>query len=128
MLTISSRSKASKGSAETRDGTKMLDNSMTIPSASTLKELEQEEEIVETVCFCIKTKKIVKKQLQGVDISCRPSTAMGVRVREPFAFCCQEPCCHCIMPDGHLGVWAMEWLAWMLERCRETGVRFAIAR
>lgn len=39
----------------------------------------------------------------GSEYICRPSTLMGDRFSEPSAFFTNFPCCHWIMPVGHLG-------------------------
>jgi hypothetical protein len=39
----------------------------------------------------------------GSEYICRPSTLMGDSFREPSAFFTNLPCCHWIMPVGHLG-------------------------
>jgi hypothetical protein len=39
----------------------------------------------------------------GSEYICRPSTLMGDRFSEPSAFFTNLPCCHWMMPVGHLG-------------------------
>jgi hypothetical protein len=46
---------------------------------------------------------------QGSEYSCRPSTAIGFRLSDPFASLVKLPCCHCIMPFGHLGFVAVSY-------------------
>lgn len=47
--------------------------------------------------------------LHGSDSSWRPSTAIGVKCREPSASIVYVPCCHCIIPFGHDGSCAVNW-------------------
>lgn len=44
---------------------------------------------------------------QGSEYNCRPSTAIGTIVNEPLACLVKLPCCHCIIPFGHLGLFAV---------------------
>ena len=41
--------------------------------------------------------------LHGALVNCLPSTAIGVRLRLPFAFMTQLPCWNCMIPEGHVG-------------------------
>jgi hypothetical protein len=41
--------------------------------------------------------------VHGSESSWRPSTAIGVKRREPSASIVYVPCCHCIIPLGHDG-------------------------
>jgi hypothetical protein len=41
--------------------------------------------------------------VHGSEESCRPSSAIGVRIKEPLLSCWYVPCCHCMSPDGHAG-------------------------